>query len=71
VSNGRPNPSDGRVDLKQFKHPVWCEPVLAVGVGVLILSILFPPIVLTLPHWAFGHGQEQCTRRGYLPEMTA
>jgi len=29
-------------------------PLLAVEIGVLIL---FPPIVLTLQHWAFGPGR--------------
>jgi TRAP-type C4-dicarboxylate transport system permease large subunit len=40
------------VEILDYTIAVW--PLLAVEVLVLILLILFPPIALTLPTWAFG-----------------
>ena len=40
------------VDIVDYTIAVW--PLLVVEVLVLILLILFPPIALTLPMWAFG-----------------
>jgi tripartite ATP-independent transporter DctM subunit len=42
------------VEILDYTIAVW--PLLAVEVLVLILLILFPPIALTLPTWAFGPG---------------
>jgi TRAP-type C4-dicarboxylate transport system permease large subunit len=49
--------SCGVLDVRIVDHTKAVLLLLAVEVGVLILLILFPPIVLTLPHWAFGPGQ--------------
>jgi tripartite ATP-independent transporter DctM subunit len=40
------------VDIIDYTIAVW--PLLAVEVLVLIVLMLFPPIALTLPTWAFG-----------------
>jgi tripartite ATP-independent transporter DctM subunit len=49
--------SCGVLDVKVVDYTRAVLPLLAVEVGVLILLILFPPLVLTLPNWAYGPGQ--------------
>jgi hypothetical protein len=43
------------VKVVDYAHAVL--PLPAAEVGVLALLILFPPLVLTLPNWAFRPGQ--------------
>ena len=38
-------------------HKLAVLPLLAVEISVLLLLILFPDLVLTLPNWAFGAGR--------------
>ena len=47
----------GVLDVKIVDYTKAVLPLLAVEIVVLILLILFPPIVLTLPNWAFGPGR--------------
>jgi tripartite ATP-independent transporter DctM subunit len=47
----------GILNVKIVDYTKAVIPLLAMEIAVLILLILFPPIVLTLPHWAFGPGQ--------------
>jgi tripartite ATP-independent transporter DctM subunit len=47
----------GVLDVKVVDYTKAVLPLLAVEIAVLILLILFPPIVLTLPYWAFGPGR--------------
>jgi tripartite ATP-independent transporter DctM subunit len=49
--------SCGVLEVKVVDYTRAVLPLLAVEVGVLALLILFPPLVLTLPNWAFGPGQ--------------
>lgn len=48
--------SCGVLDVRIVDYTRAVLPLLAVEVGVLVLLILFPPLVLTLPNWAFGPG---------------
>ena len=47
----------GVLDVKITDYTRAVIPLLAVELAVLALLILFPPLVLTLPNWAFGPGQ--------------
>ncbi|WP_158801156.1 TRAP transporter large permease [Acidisoma sp. L85] len=47
----------GVLDVKITDYTRAVLPLLAAELGVLALLILFPPLVLTLPNWAFGPGQ--------------
>jgi tripartite ATP-independent transporter DctM subunit len=47
----------GVLDVKISDYTRAVLPLLAVELAVLALLILFPPLVLTLPNWAFGPGQ--------------
>lgn len=47
----------GVLDVKITDYTRAILPLLAVELTVLALLILFPPLVLTLPNWAFGPGQ--------------
>jgi TRAP-type C4-dicarboxylate transport system permease large subunit len=47
----------GVLDVKIVDYTKAVLPLLAVEIVVLILLIVFPPIVLTLPNWAFGPGR--------------
>jgi tripartite ATP-independent transporter DctM subunit len=47
----------GVLDVRISDYTLAVLPLLAVQIAVLILLILFPPLVLTLPNWAFGVGQ--------------
>jgi len=48
--------SCGVLDVKIVDYTRAVLPLLAVEILVLGLLILFPPLVLTLPNWAFGPG---------------
>lgn len=47
----------GVLDVKITEYTRAVLPLLAVEVAVLVLLILFPPLVLTLPNLAFGPGR--------------
>jgi TRAP-type C4-dicarboxylate transport system permease large subunit len=47
----------GVLDVRISEYTLAILPLLAVQIAVLILLIVFPPLVLTLPNWAFGPGQ--------------
>ena len=47
----------GVLDVRISDYTLAVLPLLAVQIAVLVLLILFPPLVLTLPNWAFGAGQ--------------
>ena len=47
----------GVLDVRISDYTLAILPLLAVQLAVLVLLILFPPLVLTLPNWAFGPGQ--------------
>jgi TRAP-type transport system large permease protein len=47
----------GVLDVKISDYTLAVLPLLAVQIAVLVLLIFFPPLVLTLPNWAFGAGQ--------------
>jgi TRAP-type C4-dicarboxylate transport system permease large subunit len=44
-------------DVKVVDYTKAVLPLRAVEIGAPILLILVPPIVLTLPQWAFGPGR--------------
>jgi tripartite ATP-independent transporter DctM subunit len=47
----------GVLEVKIADYTLAILPFLAVQLLVLALLIVFPPLVLTLPNWAFGPGQ--------------
>ena len=47
----------GVLDVRISDYTLAVLPLLAVQVAVLVLLILFPLLVLTLPNWAFGPRQ--------------
>jgi TRAP-type C4-dicarboxylate transport system permease large subunit len=47
----------GVLEVRISEYTLAVLPLLAVQIAVLVLLILFPPLVLTLPNWAFGPGQ--------------
>jgi TRAP-type C4-dicarboxylate transport system permease large subunit len=49
--------SCGVLEVKVVDYTRAVLPLLAVEISVLLLLILFPDLVLTLPNWAFGAGR--------------
>jgi tripartite ATP-independent transporter DctM subunit len=47
----------GVLDVRISEYTLAVLPLLAVQIAVLAVLVLFPPLVLTLPNWAFGVGQ--------------
>jgi TRAP-type C4-dicarboxylate transport system permease large subunit len=46
----------GVLDVRISDYTLAILPFLAVQLAVPALLVLFPPLVLTLPNWAFGPG---------------